>query len=250
MFSLICLVLSGCICLSSGYSIYHSCRRLSGHLHNSHFNPFKSEKPNHNNRLHYFSYTVIPYSIRGPFCIYLTVFLVVFFFRLFLVACALSLSHSLCLSAHCCSPLSFFQRATGFVYPTKSGKEEEEIAAANVACIFRLTVEYFRFLFRSNQYCCQKTVVRKSGIRRRGERRGRSTEILSLSPWTLFHYLLSKLAAVATTRRDCSIVTVASKLLGPNWSWQQTEAPARERERERERGAENSGKTTWYSLWV
>lgn len=182
MFSLICLVLSGCICLSSGSSIYHSCRRLSGHLHNSHFNPFKSGKPNHNNRLHYFSYTVIPYSIRGPFCIYLTVCLVVFFFRLFLVACALSLSHCLSLTAHCCSPLSFFQRATGFVYPTKSGKEEEEIAAANVACIFRLTVEYFRFLFRSNQYCCQKTVVRKSGTGWREQRRGGSTEILSLSP--------------------------------------------------------------------
>lgn len=107
MFSLICLVLSGCICLSSGYSIYHSCRRLSGHLHNSHFNPFKSGKPNHNNRLHYFSYTVIPYSIRGPFCIYLTVCLVVcFFFRLFLVACALSLSLTLTVSlptvAHLC----------------------------------------------------------------------------------------------------------------------------------------------------
>lgn len=105
--------------------------------------------------------------------VYLTVCLVVFFFfRLFLVACALSLSHCLSLTAHCCSPLSFFQRATGFVYPTKSGKEEEEIAAANVACIFRLTVEYFRFLFRSNQYCCQKTVVRKSGTGRRWGKKG------------------------------------------------------------------------------
>lgn len=171
MFSLICLVLSGCICLSSGYSIYHSCRRLSGHLHNSHFNPFKSGKPNHNNRLHYFSYTVIPYSIRGPFCIYLTVCLVVFFFRLFLVACALSLSHSLCL---CPLLLTFvvFPTCHGLCLPNKEWKEEEEIAAANVACIFRLTVEYFRFLFRSNQYCCQKTVVRKSGIGRRGRERG------------------------------------------------------------------------------
>lgn len=95
-----------------------------------------------------------------------------FFSVIFGSLCLISLSHSLCLSAHCCSPLSFFQRATGFVYPTKSGKEEEEIAAANVACIFRLTVEYFRFLFRSNQYCCQKTVVHKSGIGRRGRERG------------------------------------------------------------------------------
>lgn len=171
MFSLICLVLSGCICLSSGNSIYHSCRRLSGHLHNSHFNPFKSGKPNHNNRLHYFSYTVIPYSIRGPFCIYLTVCLVVFFFRLFLVACALSLSHSLCL---CPLLLTFvvFPTCHGLCLPNKEWERRGRNCGGKRCLYFPFNCWVFSFFVPFKSILLSKNSGAQERHREEGERTG------------------------------------------------------------------------------
>lgn len=116
MFSLICLSLSSCIWFASGNSIYHTCRQLSSHLHNSHLNPFKSEIPNQTTTI---ACTIsliqlfhIPFVAR-LFFVYISRFVwLCFFFRLFLVACALSLS----LSRSLCPLLLTF-----LVFPTCHG---------------------------------------------------------------------------------------------------------------------------------
>lgn len=149
MLSLFCLFHSSCIWIASGNSIYHTCRQLqSSHLHNSHFNPFKSGIPNHNNRLHYFSYTVIPYSIRSPFFfVYISRFVWLCFFRLFLVACALSLSLSLCPLL-----LTFFVFPTchGLCLPNKEWEKKKKKLRRQTLLVFSVKLLSI-FVFRSVQ---------------------------------------------------------------------------------------------------
>lgn len=180
MFSLICLVLSSCIWFPSGYSIYHSCRCLSGHLHNSHFNPFKSGKPNHNNRLQYFSYTVIPYSTRGPFCIYLTVCLVVFFFRLFLVACALSFSRSLSLSL-CPLLLTFvvFPTCHGLCLPNKEWERRGRNCGGKRCLYFPFNCWVFSFFVPFKSILLSKNSGAQERDREEGTEKGGGAELKS-----------------------------------------------------------------------
>lgn len=99
-------------------------------VHALHINPFKSQQ----SHALFLSHIQLFYDMRGPFCIYVHIsfffglfgYFASFFFGYFWqLALSFSLSRfRLLLTFSIC--ISFFQRAMGFVYPTKEERRAEE----------------------------------------------------------------------------------------------------------------------------